>query len=153
PDETRIAFTRVDESPVAEIDRFEIYADRTQVVKQRYPAAGAANALVQLFVAQITPAATLAPMRMDLGPNPDFYLARVSWFPDSSALAVQREDRDQKTLTLLRADPASGATTELIREQSNTWVELNDNLALLGQSHQLIWASNRSGFQHLYLYD
>ncbi len=74
-------------------------------------------------------------------------------FPDSSALAVQREARDQKSLTLLRADPASGATNELLSEHSDTWVELHDNLTFLYESRQLIWASNRSGFQHLYLYD
>ena len=53
PDERRIAFTRVDESPVAEVERFEIYAGRVKVVKQRYPAAGAANARVELFVADL----------------------------------------------------------------------------------------------------
>ena len=157
PDERRIAFTRVDESPVPEVERFEIYADRTQVIKQRYPAAGSPNAIVQLFVTELEPpeaaADTHPPVQIDLGSNPDFYLARVSWFPDSSAIAVQREARDQKSLTLLRADPVSGATTELLKEQSETWVELNDNLTLLGQSHQLIWASSRSGLQHLYLYD
>jgi dipeptidyl-peptidase-4 len=163
PDEKRIAFTRVDESPVPEVERFEIYADRSLVVKQRYPAAGASNAVVQLFVADVgapastTPAASgaapPAPVRVDLGPGTDFYLARVNWFPDSSALAVQREARDQKTLSLLRADPATGTTQELLSEHSTTWVELNDNLTFLRQSRQLIWASNRSGFQHLYLYD
>src|SRR5882762_8433122 len=156
PDEKRIAFTRVDESPVPEVERFEIYADRTQVIKQRYPAAGAPNAVVQLFVADVA-SATSAPsgtsVQVDLGSNPDFYLARVNWFPDNSALAVQRESRDQKSLTLLRADPASGSTSELLREQSAHWVELNDNLTLLGKSRQFIWGSNRSGFQHLYLYD
>ena len=155
PDEKRIAFTRVDESPVPEVERFEIYADRTQVVKQRYPAAGSPNALVELFVADVasSAAASPAPVQVDLGSNTDFYLARVNWFPDSSAIAVQREARDQKTLALLRADPATGATNELLSEHSNTWIELNDNLTFLYRSRQLIWASNRSGFQHLYLYD
>jgi dipeptidyl-peptidase-4 len=160
PDEKRIAFTRVDESPVPEVERFEIYADRSQVVKQRYPAAGAPNAIVQLFVAEISPGVppapatvSVMPTRVDLGSNTDVYLARVNWFPDSNALAVQRESRDQKTLTLLRADPASGATQELLSEHSDKWVDLNDNLTFLGRSRQLIWASNRSGFQHLYLYD
>jgi dipeptidyl-peptidase-4 len=151
PNEKRIAFTRVDESPVPEAERFEIYADRTQVIKQRYPAAGAHNAIVQLFVADM--ASDTPPVQVDLGPNPDFYLARVNWLPDSSAIAVQREARDQKTLTLLRADPASGSTTELLTEQSTRWIELNDNFAFLGKSRQLIWGSNRSGYQHLYLYD
>src|SRR5262249_24996245 len=53
PDEKHIAFARVDESPVREVERFELYADRTQVVKQRYPAAGSPNAVVQLLVAPI----------------------------------------------------------------------------------------------------
>ncbi len=151
PDERRIAFARVDESPVHEAQRFEIDARGTRVVSQRYPAAGARNANVQLFVTELAPAAT--PVQIDLGANPDFYLARVSWFPDSAALAVQREARDQKSLSLLRADPTSGATTELLKEQSDTWIELHDNLTFLSRTHQLIWASNRSGFQHLYLYD
>jgi len=166
PDEKRIAYTRVDESPVPEVERFEIYADRSLVVKQRYPGAGAPNAIVQLYVAEVgstsapaaakaaSPTPTLpASTRVDLGSNTDFYLARVNWFPDGSALAVQRESRDQKTLSLLRADPASGATQELLNEHSDRWVTLNDNLTFLARSHQLIWASSRSGYQHLYLYD
>src|SRR3954469_934887 len=82
PDEKRIAFTRVDESPVPEVERFEIYADRSQVVKQRYPAAGAPNAIVQLFVAEISPGVSATPTRVDLGSNTDVYVARVNWFPD-----------------------------------------------------------------------
>jgi dipeptidyl-peptidase-4 len=153
PDEKSIAFTRVDESPVAEAERFEIYADRVQVVKQRYPAAGARNASVQLYVAQLSPPAGSAAVRMDLGGDPDFYLARVNWFPDSTLLAIQKQSRDQKTLTLLRAEARTGQTRELLSEHSDTWVELHDELTFLEHSRQLIWASSRSGFKHLYLYD
>ncbi|MGH8139545.1 MAG: DPP IV N-terminal domain-containing protein [Steroidobacteraceae bacterium] len=155
PDEKRVAFTRVDESPVPEIERFEIYADVTRVVRQRYPAAGAPNANVQLFVSAVgaAPDAVPVPVQVDLGRDPDFYLARVNWFPDSTALAVQRESRDQKTLTLLHADAFSGATQALLTEHSDTWIELNDDLTFLAQSRQFIWASRRTGYQHLYLYD
>jgi dipeptidyl-peptidase 4 len=165
PNEKYIAYTRVDESPVPEVERFEIYADTTKVVKQRYPGAGKPNAIVQLFVSQVAPApgasetpgtATAgapAPVQVDLGSNTDVYLARVNWFPDSGAIAVQRQSRDQKTLTLLRANPTTGATRELLSEHSDTWVELNDDLAFLQQPRQLIWGSSRTGFTHLYLYD
>ncbi|HUI62339.1 MAG TPA: alpha/beta fold hydrolase, partial [Steroidobacteraceae bacterium] len=91
--------------------------------------------------------------QIELGSDPDFYLARVNWFPDASALAVQRQTRDQKTLTLLRADPSSGATTELLAEHSGTWVELNDELTFLAHTRQFIWGSQRTGYEHLYLYD
>lgn len=151
PDDRRIAYTRVDESPVREVERFEIYADSVQVVKQRYPAAGERNALVKLFVAEVGKPDAPA-VEVDLGSNPDIYLARVDWFPNGQSLAVQRQSRDQKTLTLLRADAARGSTQELITERSDTWVDINDELTLLKESSQLIWASSRTGHTHLYLY-
>jgi dipeptidyl-peptidase-4 len=153
PDDRHIAFTRVDESPVAEVERFEIYADSVKVVKQRYPAAGARNALVKLFVADLGAKADAPAVEMNLGENTDIYLARVDWFPDAKSLAVQRQSRDQKTLTLLRADAATGKTRDLITERSDTWVDLNDELTLLKDAPQIIWASSRSGHTHLYLYD
>ena len=45
-----IAFERYDESHVDEVRRTELYADRTDTVSQRYPAAGTANALVDLYI-------------------------------------------------------------------------------------------------------
>jgi dipeptidyl-peptidase-4 len=151
PDERHLAFTRVDESPVAEVERFEIMADDVRVIRQRYPAAGEPNARVQLFVALL--GSNAAPVEVDLGQDPDFYLARVEWFPDSSTLAVQRQSRDQKTLTMLAADPLSGATRELLREQHSAWVDIHDELTFLEKSPQFIWASSRTGFRHLYLYE
>lgn len=151
PDDTHIAYARVDETPVTEVERFEIYADAVRVVKQRYPAAGARNADVQLFVGAV-PAGDARPVRVDLGPDSDIYLARVEWFPDGAALAVQRQSRDQRTLSLLRADPRTGETRVLLTERSDTWVDLHDDLTFLPQSRQFIWASARSGYNHLYLH-
>ncbi len=151
PDEKHIAFARVDESPVAEVERFEIYADSVKVVKQRYPAAGAKNALVQLFTADLDRPDAPA-VQMDLGSVSDIYLARVNWFPDGGSLAAQRQSRDQKTLTLLRINARSGAATELLTEKSDTWVDLHDELTLLEQTPRFIWQSRRSGNRHLYLY-
>ena len=153
PDEKSIAFTKVDESTVAAVDRFEIYADGVKVIQQRYPAAGTPNAIVQLFVQELSAPAGSAPVKIDLGSNPDIYLARVNWLPHGSSLFVQRQSRDQKTLTLLKADATSGKTTALLTEHSNTWVDLQDELTFLHHSPRFIWASSRSGFKHLYLYD
>jgi dipeptidyl-peptidase-4 len=150
PDEKSIAYTRVDESPVNEVQRFEIYADTVQVVRQRYPAAGARNAHVQLLVASLS---GQAPVTADLGSDPDFYLARVNWFPDGQQLAVQRQSRDQKTLTLLAVQSATGTSRPLLTEHSDTWVELHDELTFLTHSPRFIWASSESGYRHLYLHD
>ena len=151
PDESRIAYTRVDEAPVAEVRRFEIQADRTEFTTQRYPATGTANALVELYIGRRD--GTVPAVPVDLGAERDIYLARVNWFPDSRSLAVQRQSRDQRRLTLLAVDSASGAARALLTEQSATWVELHNELTFLENSARFIWASDRSGFRHLYLYE
>ncbi|NBU24690.1 MAG: S9 family peptidase, partial [Gammaproteobacteria bacterium] len=155
PDERMIALTRVDESPVDEVERFEIYADTVRVVRQRYPAAGRPNARVDLWLATLPAADGAAPALRELpaAAAGEGYLARVAWFPDSRALAVQRQSRDQKRLELLRVDATTGAARTLLEERSDSWVELHDELTFLRKRPAFLWASYRSGFKHLYLYD
>ncbi|MCS6947091.1 MAG: DPP IV N-terminal domain-containing protein, partial [Steroidobacteraceae bacterium] len=149
PDETRIVYARVDESMVDEVERFEIDAERIRVVRQRYPAAGRPNARVTLWVATL--ANPSAALRVDLGDD-DHYLARVEWLPDGRAFAVQRQSRDQRRLDLLRVEAGGAAATLLLRETSDTWIELHDELTFLPDG-RFIWASDRDGFRHLYLHD
>lgn len=148
PDEAFLAYATVDETPVPEVERVEILGNGTRTVKQRYPAAGQPNALVSLHVVSL---AGGAPRTVDLGADTDFYLARVDWARDSGSLLVQRLSRDQTRLDLLRASVVDGTTIALLREQSATWVELHDLLRPL-QDGGFLWASQRSGYQHLYRY-
>jgi dipeptidyl-peptidase 4 len=154
PDDSAIAFARIDESGVAIQRRFEIYADRTEVVDQRYPSAGEPNVEVQLKVALLGGLAETgrAEIRdIDLGDNRDIYLARVDWI-DAERLTFQRQSRDQRRLDLVRVSLATGAYRTLITERSDTWVELHDNLRFLADG-RILWSSSRSGFEHLYLFD
>lgn len=151
PDESRIAYTCVDEAPVAETKRFEIGAKDVQVVPQRYPYAGTANAKVELYVATLSQ--PQAAVKVDLGADADVYLARVNFLPDSAQVAVQRQSRDQRQLDLLLADAATGKTRTLLSETSSHWVPLHNDLRFLERSKRFIWASDRSGFRQLYLYD
>ena len=150
PDESAIAFTRIDESPVAVYERFEIYAENFKVYPQRYPAAGTNNALIQLGVVGTKGGRT---RWMDLGEETDIYVARVDWFPDAKHLAVQRQTRDQKRLDLLKLSVRDGSSKLLLSETSDTWIDLHDELTFLKDSEGFVWASSRSGFKHLYLYD
>ena len=176
PDDSAIAYARIDETPVPVQRRFEIYADRTDVVEQRYPAAGDPNVLVELFVAK--PAAFASapgsvegridtrsgpqtvklqttmgpprPQRIDLGPERDIYLARVDW-RDPQHLTFQRQSRDQRTLDLIEVDLAANTQRSLQRETAATWIPLHHNLRFL-RDGGLLWSSERSGFMHLYRY-
>lgn len=150
PDEAHIAFARVDESRVRLTQRFEIAADNITAFTQRYPAAGTPNVALKLGVVDVHSGAT---RWIELGTNPDFYLARVNWLPDGKTLAIQRESRDQRRLELLFADVATGRTRTVLTETSSTWIELHDELTFLRSRAQFVWASMRDGYQHLYLYD
>lgn len=147
PDDSAIAFARIDQSPVPVKQRHEVHADRTEVIAQRYPAAGQANVRVQLGV--VAPAAGARPQWVELGEDPDIYLARVDW-RDAARLTFQRQSRDQQTLELIEHTLATGAQRTLLTETSPTWVPLHDALRFLDDG-RLLWASERSGFLHLYL--
>ena len=147
PDDSAIAFIRIDESPVPLRQRHEVHADRTEVVDQRYPAAGDANVRVRLGT--LAPKAGAKPRWIDLGPEQDIYLARVDW-RDAQRLTFQRQSRDQHTLELIEATLASGRQRVLVTETSKTWVPLHDALRFLPDG-RFLWSSERSGYEHLYL--
>jgi dipeptidyl-peptidase 4 len=150
PDDSAIAYRRYDDAPVPVARRFEIFADRTDVIDQRYPAAGAPNVLIDLMI--VNPA-TGAQKKVDLGPEKDIYLVRADWSADGRTLVYQRQSRDQKRLDLVAVDAATLAQRPLLSETSKTWVSIHDDLRFLGRRNAFIWASERSGRKHLYLYD
>jgi len=149
PDDSAIAFARIDEAPVPVQRRFEIYADRTEVIEQRYPAAGQPNVHVQLGV--IAPRAGAAAKWLDLGKETDIYLARVDW-ADATHVSFQRQSRDQKRLDLVLADVTDGTQRTLLTETADTWVNLSDDLHFLARERAFLWSSERSGTRQLYLY-
>jgi dipeptidyl-peptidase-4 len=150
PDDSRIAYARIDEAQIPMTQRFEISADNVATFAQRYPVAGGPNAGVRLAVTAIHTGATVW---IDLGPDADIYLARVNWLPGGKTLAIQRQSRDQRRLDLLFADVETGRTRVVLTERSDSWIELNDELSFLKHSREFVWASSRDGFEHLYLYD
>ena len=149
PDESQIAFTQVDESPVAQITRSEIYADSIKTITQRYPSAGTNNVVIKLAVTDLKGDNK---QWVDLGPEQDIYLPRVKWMADSQTLSYQVQSRDQQTLDLLTFDTRSTKQSTLLTEKSVTWLNLHDDLHFLDDKKHFIWASERDGFKHIYLY-
>ncbi|MEN2784999.1 DPP IV N-terminal domain-containing protein [Sphingomonas qilianensis] len=148
PGDRMVAVERFDEAPVGVITRAAIGANGTKTFDQRYPAAGKPNVLVDLYV--MKPDGT-GRVKVDLGRDTDIYLARVDWTPDGSALLVQRQNRAQTVLDVLKVDPATGKSSVLFSEQArpNSWVNLSDAYRLLDDG-SLIWSSERDGYAHLY---
>ncbi len=147
-DDSRIAVQRTDESPVGIVTRAAIGATGTKVFDQRYPVAGSDNAIVELFVMDPDGGNKV---QVDLGAEIDIYLARVDWAPDGS-LYVQRQNREQTVLDMLKVDPATGKSEIVFTENAATqdyWINLSDDYRFHDDG-QMTWWSERDGFGHLY---
>lgn len=139
---------RVDESGVAVKTRAQIFADRTAMTEQRYPAAGEANAKVTAFVVD---AATGQRRELPLprsGKDAAEYIARAGWFADGTPW-LQWFNRDQTRLTLTEFKGA--APRDITVETDPAWVEVHDDL--LETPRGLLWSSEASGRRQLLLID
>ena len=148
PDDRAIAIAFVDQTGVDIVERPEVNATGANVVPQRFPRPGRPNARVELHVQPLTGPR----IKVDLGDNPDIYLARVNWAKDAKTLYVQRQTRDQRRLDLLAVDPATGQARIILTETDPHWIDLSDDFRPLADG-TFLWSSERSGFLHLYLYD
>jgi dipeptidyl-peptidase-4 len=147
-DQRTLAFAEVDERHIPVYPIVHQGKAVVEVEEHRYPFAGAANARVRLGVVAV---AGGAPVQwLDLG-SEDIYLARVAWHPDHRLL-VQVLARDQRRLELRAYPPGGGKAKILLVEESDRWVNLHQDLRFVEGTGEFIWASERDGFKHLYLY-
>lgn len=157
PDSRWLAFEEVDELHIPIYRIVHQGKDTTGESSQedhRYPFAGQPNARVRLGVVSVDGG---EPIWMDLGPDEDIYLARVDWLPNGQLIA-QIENRQQTCLDILVFDPQTGQAKHLLQETSTFWINLHNMFYALKQPYQgqegyFIWASERTGFRHLYLID
>lgn len=146
-----IAFTEVDEThiPIYRI----VHQGKNEIGEgaqedHHYPFAGKDNAKVRLAVIS---AAGGEPIFMDTHYDEEMYLARVGWLADGR-LVAQMQDRRQSRLEFVVFDAKTGQRSVLLREESKVWINL-DNLFKPLEDGGFLWASERSGFRHIYRYD
>lgn len=158
PDSTRIAWMRYDESRVED---YFVPLDQTRtqdrILAEAYPHPGGDNPVADLMVHDL---ATGITTRMDVRDGLPFsndvaghYIWSAQWTKDGSELLVRRADRLQKTIELAACNPSSGKCRTVVREQRlNAWASVSDP-TFLADGRRFIWASERSDFRNLYLYD
>lgn len=151
PDGKSIAYYRLDESGVKEFS-MEIFGElypKLEVFK--YPKAGEVNSQVDIYIYNLTSGRS---MKCDLGTETDQYVPRIRWTQDASKLGILRLNRLQNKLDLLVADAATGATTVVLSETEDTYVdEVNESKwTFLKNGKEFLWLSEKDGFNHLYLY-
>ncbi|MCJ8278087.1 MAG: S9 family peptidase [Bdellovibrionales bacterium] len=150
-DEKYLAVAQVDNSPVEDVERFEVYSDRLSVIKQKYPKAGKKNAIVRLMVSDLS---TGQKKWVDIKQS-DFYIPQVSWsYPEKkSLLNFSIQSRDQKKIDFMIFDPESKKLRKVFEETDKAWVNIRHDYIHFKKSHKLIWVSERTGLNRLHIFD
>ncbi len=94
------------------------------------------------------------PVSEELFPNP-WSVTQMAWAPDSREFSFLYNQRGHQVLRLLGINAESGAVRTIINEESTTFIDYSGKLYLhrVEKTGELIWMSERDGWNHLYLYD
>ncbi|NNF22286.1 MAG: S9 family peptidase [Saprospiraceae bacterium] len=151
PDSKKIAFMRFDETEVPEFTMTNYTNDvYPEYVTFKYPKVGEKNALVSIHIYDIQNDKTLI---ADTNPGHEHYIPRIKWTKKENTLMIYRMNRHQNKLELLLADANNGATSVIVEENNEYYIDITDDIRFLENGDQFIWSSEKSGFNHLYLYN
>ena len=123
----------------------------------RYPKAGESNSAVRIGIIGVNTgtiryvqSGTWHDDRTD-----SEYVPRMGWttVAGASKLWLLRLNRNQNTIDVLLTDPDSTHVQTLLSESEDTWIDVGpDKITFLEDGRHFVWASEESGFNHLYLY-
>ncbi len=151
PDGQRIAFWRIDQSPVRTFYMIqETDSLYSQPIALRYPKAGTPNPVARIGVVGVGGGATTW---MDTGSDTEALLARMEWAESPTEIVIQRTNRIQNRNDVLLADATTGRTRPLFTESDAAWVDVHDDFQWLNDGRQFLWSSERDGWNHLYVYN
>src|SRR5580692_1823506 len=146
PDGSALLVARVDESPV---DHWYIadpaHPDRVPA-EVAYPAAGTPNADVSLLLAPLDGPAVPVPTEGAAFP----YLVTARWQDGHDPLVVV-QSRDQRTLRILRVDPASGQTRVLHEDTDPVWLEIVPGVPAWTADSRIVWTRDEQDTRRLVL--
>jgi dipeptidyl-peptidase-4 len=90
----------------------------------------------------------------ELFANP-WSITQIHWMPDSSRFTFIYNQRGHQILRIIAVDAIMGAISVIIDEQSETFIDYSGKQFshFVDETKEIIWMSERDGWNHLYLYD
>ncbi|MFC7385928.1 S9 family peptidase [Sphaerisporangium rhizosphaerae] len=144
PDGTALLAERADESPVQVWHIADPANPGRTPTAVAYPAAGTANATVELVILGLDGSRVPVPFE-------DEYLVNASW--DRFGPSIVTMPRDQKAIRLWSVDPATGAATLVREDTDEAWVDVVGGVpARLGDG-TLVWVADADGGRRLIVGD
>jgi dipeptidyl-peptidase-4 len=148
PDGRHIAYWQFDSTGVGIFSLInntdKLYPEITRIP---YPKAGSANSAVRIGVVSATGGETRWIKTPDDPRNS--YLARMDWVDDRT-VAIQQLNRLQNQNDFLMGDATSGEVRRVFRDESKTWVDVEDDVKWIEGGKAFLWVSERSGWRHVY---
>ncbi len=103
------------------------------------------------------------PVSNELFPNP-FDLSRPVWWKDSRGFTFEYNQRGHQVYRVIDVDGKTGAARTLVNEQSQTFIDYRPLVMDpqdtgkkyrhdIADGKEILWASERDGWEHLYLLD
>jgi dipeptidyl aminopeptidase/acylaminoacyl peptidase len=92
---------------------------------------------------------------VSLFPNP-YTMTNLAWWADSRAVTFEYNQRGHEIYRVLELDATTGKTRTLIEEAPKTFVEYSSGKRFrrnINDGREIIWMSERDGWNHLYLID
>lgn len=87
-------------------------------------------------------------------PN-QYYIDEIKWSKDSRYFTYEYNKRGHQVYQVIKVDAATGECKVIINETSQTFIHYSGKRYRydLEKTNEIIWASERDGWNHLYLYD
>jgi dipeptidyl-peptidase-4 len=152
PDSKKLAFYRFDETIVREYN-MQMWGKALYPAdyKFKYPKAGEKNASLGIYIFDIQ---SKSKIKADLGNEAEFYIPRIKWTEDPNILSIRKMNRLQNQLEILHVNAATGKSTLILKEVSDTYIDVRfiDDLIYLKDQKHFITPSESAGYIHLYLY-
>ncbi|MDX5438096.1 MAG: DPP IV N-terminal domain-containing protein, partial [Pontibacter sp.] len=148
----RLAFYRMDQSMVTDYPLVDIAPLPAKQNNIKYPMAGGQSHHVTVGVYDVSSKQTVY---LKTGEPADQYLTNVTWSPDEKHIYIAVLNRDQNHMKLNSYSSLTGEFERtLFEEKQEKYVEPEHGLYFVPtRPDQFVWISERSGFDHLYLYD
>ena len=149
-DSKKIAYQRFDETEVPEftmtIHNDELYPELETF---KYPKVGEKNAIVTAHIYDVSKDKTID---INLGTD-EHYIPRLKWTNDPNNLFIYKMNRHQNNLEVISTNASTGKTSTVLSETDKYYIDITDDIRFLKNNNEFIWSSEKSGFNHLYLYD
>lgn len=148
PDSRQLAFLQLDQTPVPHYQVSDSISFGQKLEDTRYPKAGEPLPTARMWTVDVR-SGEIRQVDLSAFAEDDRLIARVTWSP-SNELWLQVFNRIQNQQSVVKVDPKTGASTTILKEQSEGWIEVLGTPEFLPNG-DFLWLSDLpDGRRHLY---